>query len=81
MLFITVSWLRPGNGNQSVWGDEMQDAVTNGKANCSAFAAKALVIISKTRLAYSMFVSQSSQQIALSSRYFKFFCIPSQKKG
>jgi len=71
MQFVAASWLRPGNGNQSVWVHKTQDAVTNGKENCSAFAEKALVIVSKTRLAYLMFACQSSQQTALSSRYFK----------
>lgn len=57
--------------HQSVWDDRMQGVVTNGKAKYSAFAAKASVIVNKTRLGYFILVCQSSQQIALSSRYFK----------
>lgn len=72
MEFIAAFWLRPGNDNQSVWGDKTQkDPVTNGEANHSAFAAESLLIVSRTGLAYLMSVCQSSQQFALSSEYFK----------
>lgn len=72
MEFIAAFWLRPGNDNQSGWGDKTQKhPVTNSEANHSAFAVESLLIVNRTRPAYLMSVCQSSQQIALSSEYFK----------